>query len=229
MCRMSDDPLLAPAVCFFARLEQDNSARFWTAHRRRYDEAVRAPFVSVLDRLTAFGPWRIYRPHNDRRFRPDADPYKTFVGAVAERADGVGAFVSVRAAGLLVGTGVPMPAPDQLARMRAAVADEASGTEVVELIDGCRRDGLAVTGGRWPPLVRPPAGHRRDHPRAELLRWKGLEVSSRVAAPSWPTVDAATAGIDALLRRPAALHDWLGRHVGPSALTAEERYAPRRR
>src|SRR3712207_2399666 len=116
MCHMRQD-FTAVAVNFFAQLEADNSRERWNATRDGYDDLLRPAFGELLDGLG--GTWRAYRAQNDVRFA--RVPYKTFLGAVTERPDGVGAFVQIGARGLLVGTGVPQPAPDQLARLRAAV------------------------------------------------------------------------------------------------------------
>jgi len=187
---------------------------------------VRPVFTAVCAALTAFTEWRIYRPHNDLRFRADSPPYKTFIGGVAERPDGVGAFIRVSSLGLLVATGLPLPAPDQLARFRAAVADAVSGPALVAAISAITGGGMMVRPGRAEPLKRVPRGYPADHPRADLLRWKGIEVNHRVRRPAWVDVAAASSGIDALLSEPVALHEWLSRYVGASALTAEQRFGP---
>lgn len=225
---MATRPLLAPAVEFFEELAADNSPEFFRRERARYDEA-RAVFSEVCEGVDGYGPWRIYRPNNDRRFHRATPPYKTFLGAVAERHDGVGVFVQVSARGVLIGSGVPMPARDQLPRWRDAVADDASGEELVRAIAIAEHRGAAVHGGRWPPLQRVPRGYPSDAERGELLRWKGIEANVRVATPPWRTVAVAVAAIDDALAASAELADWIGRHVGPSQMTPEARFAPARR
>ncbi len=227
MCRM-DRPIFEEAQSFFARMEADNTREFWARQRRLYDEGIRPVFTAVCVALTSFSGWRIYRPHNDLRFRPDSPPYKTFIGAVAERPDGVGAFIRVSSIGLLVATGLPFPAADQLAGFRAAVAGDVSGPELVAAIGAVTGQGMMIRPGRAQPLTRVPRGFPADHPRADLLRWKGIEVNHRVRRPAWVDVASASAGIDELLCEPAALHEWLARYVGASTLTAEQRFGPRR-
>lgn len=219
---------LDEARTFFAELENDNSREFWARERARYDAGIRPVFTELCGALTVVTGWRIYRPHNDTRFHADTPPYKTFIGAVAERPDGVGAFLQLSRRGLLVATGVPMPAPDQLRRFRLAVADDVSGPPLVDAIAATTGRRAIIRAGRWDPLKRVPRGFPADHPRADLLRWKGIEVNHRVAQPAWTTVADAASAIDAMLDEPVELHGWLGRHVGASALTAEERFAPKR-
>lgn len=224
--------LFADAISFFAALEQDNTPEFWARERHVYDSSIRPTFLAMLgsvdERLANATGWRVYRPRNDTRFTSGANPYKTFIGAVTERTDGVGAFVQVSALGVLVATGIPMPATDQLSALRAAIADERSGAAFLDAVAAAVQDGCTVHGGRWEPLKRTLRGYPADHPRAEHLRWKGVEVNHRVRRPAWSSVDEAAGTVAGMLTRPALLHAWLAAHVGPSALTPEERFAPRR-
>ena len=121
-----------------------------------------------------------YRPHNDVRYA--RTPYKTFLGAVAEWPDGVGTFVQVGPRGLLVATGIPQPAPDQLARLRAGIAADGSGTGFASAVERVEARGARVHGGRWDPLVRVPRGYSTDHPGGRL-RWKGVEIAHHAGAP----------------------------------------------
>lgn len=212
------DDWVDEAAMFFTELEVSNDRSWWSLHRGRYD-AAKERFLVLLDGLEGWGTWRVYRPNNDVRFGNSA-PYKTFLGAVAERPDGVGAFVQVSAKGLLVGSGVPQPAPDQLEAMRAGIAGAASGPALEEAITEVRATGAKVHGGRYEPLKRMPRGYPADHPRGELLRWKGIEVDLRPEL----VADVAPA-----LEVGAPLHRWIASNVGPSALTPEERFAPKRR
>jgi uncharacterized protein (TIGR02453 family) len=214
------------AARFFTELDAHNDREWWLANRAVYDTVIKPSFVELLDDLDSFGSWRLYRPHNNRRFATDTPPYKTFIGAVAEREDGVGAFVQVGPRGLMVGTGIPMPAPDQLTRLRAAIADEPSGPAFHEAVETVRSRGASVFGGRWEPLKRVPRGHSPAHPRAEYLRWKGVEVNHRPGLSDRPAAPLSSS-VDALIESGEPINGWLGRHVGASALTAEERFAPK--
>lgn len=229
MCHMTTS-LTAAAAGFFAALAASNTREHWDVHRARYDTDLRPRLVALLDAVPGWGPWRVYRPHNDTRFR-NTPPYKEFLGGVCERADGVGAFVRLDAEGLLVATGVPMPAADQLARLRAAFADERSGAAFRAAAEGVAATGPRVHAGRYAPLVRVPKGYPADHPRADLLRWKGVEVTARPGVVGWPDEDDGGRRLGAALDRGEPVHAWLAAHVGPSALTPEERFArtaPRR-
>jgi uncharacterized protein (DUF2461 family) len=216
-------------AAFFTALEADNSKEFWSARRSTYDEVIKPTFLALLDGIDGFGSWRVYRPNNDTRFGTAKGPYKTFIGAVAERPDGVGAFVQLSAKGLLVGTGNPMPAPDQLTKLRAAIAADDSGAAFTSAVEAVRRTKAIVHAGRYDPLQRVPRGFATDHVRAEFLKWKGIEINHRPRTPSWLDSPAAPERITDLIALGGPLHDWLGHNVGPSALTPEERFAPKKR
>ena len=209
------------AVGFFTELEAHNTREHWQAVRAVYDDLLRPTFDALLAALG--GSWRVYRPHNDTRFA--RVPYKTFLGAVTEDRDGIGAFVQVGSHGLLVGTGIPQPARDQLSRLRAAVADPRSGPAFVEATALVAASGAQVHGGQMRPLLRVPGGWPADHPRAGWLRWKGIEVSHRGGAPEWLDRAEAPHRIQDLIRSGAPLHRWLATHVGASALTPEQRFS----
>ncbi len=228
MCHMSMSWVFQ-AASFFSTLEQHNDRTWWQANRATYDSAIKPAFVEMLEAISDFGPWRVYRPNNDTRFSSGKGPYKTFIGAVAERDDGVGVFVQVSSRGLLLGTGMPMPAPDQLQRLRSALADPTSGTSFCEAVDQVRLAGSRVFSGRYEPLKRTPREYPADHPQAEFLRWKGVEIGHSPGLPDWLNSVEAASAIDQLAATGGPLHRWLGRHVGASALTAEERFAPKRR
>jgi uncharacterized protein (TIGR02453 family) len=228
MCHMTT-PWAETAATFFAELEQHNDRDWWQASRATHDRVIKPRFLELLGGISGFESWRVYRPNNDTRFQSGKGPYKTFIGAVAERPDGVGVFLQIGAQGLLVGTGIPMPAPDQLQRMRLAIADPGAGDAFEAAIAEVRAGGGLVFGGRWEPLRRVPRGYPNDHPKAEWLRWKGVEVNHRPGLPAWLSQPRAAGRVDQLIARGDPLHVWLGQYVGPSSLTPEERFAPKTR
>jgi uncharacterized protein (DUF2461 family) len=169
----------AQSIDFFRRLEEDNSKDFWTGHRSTYDDTIKPTFLRLLDGVSGFGGWRVYRPNNDTRFGTSKGPYKTFIGAVAERADGVGAFLQMSAKGLLIGTGIPMPAPDQLSSLRVALDDPTKATSFLAAVAKAEAKGVGVHGGRYEALARVPRGFDRSHSMETYLRWKGVEMNVR--------------------------------------------------
>jgi uncharacterized protein (DUF2461 family) len=84
-------------------------------------------------------------------------------------------YLHLDASGLMVASGNYMMQSEDLERYRHAVADDASGEELTEILAALRRRrSLQVGPGGTEPLKTVPRGFPRDHPRAELLRQKGL-------------------------------------------------------
>ncbi len=218
------------AIQFFDELASNNDKVWWAANKDRYATEVRYPFEALLAALgSEYQPWRIYRPHNDTRFAKGKAPYKEFIGAVTQLPSGNGCFVQISAKGLLLGSGYPMMAPDQLMAFRSALDDPAAGKKFVKLLEAARLSDITVTGGRFEPLKRNPKGFAADHPRSEWLRWKGVEIPQRIGSPSWLHGKTAAKQIAELFTYGRDLIKWLDSNVGPSALTAEEIWAPKPR
>jgi uncharacterized protein (TIGR02453 family) len=197
------------ALVFYEGLEADNSKAYWLDHKDVYERDVKGPMEALLAELAAeFGEPRLFRPYRDTRFSRDKSPYKT---AIAARI-GEG-YVQFSADGLLAGAGTYHMAPDQLQRYRAAVAADRTGRQLQAVVDRLRAARIEVTA--METLKSTPRGYPKDHPRIELLRYKGL-----VAMRSWPAAGwLATAGakrrVVDLFQATAPLVAWLDAHVGP--------------
>src|SRR5690349_1361537 len=124
------------AASFYERLGVDNTRAFWQANKVTYDEAVRAPMVSLLEELAAeFGSGSVFRPQRDIRFSKDKSPYKTYQGGFVPITPGTGYYVELSAAGLQVGGGFHAHSPTQVDRYRRAVDDDSAGQSLETLVD----------------------------------------------------------------------------------------------
>jgi len=208
----------AAAVEFYDGLEADNSKAYWQAHRALYDEHVRAPMEALLDELEPeFGEGRIFRPFRDVRFSADKSPYKTAIGATLSR----GGYVQFSADGLGSGCGMYTMAADQLDRYRRAVLDDGTGEPIAKAVAALRREHIEVTA--HDALKTAPRGYPKDHPRADLLRLKGLITWKQWPGGAWLARRSSMDRVVELLRQSAPLNDWLGEHVGESQLPVEPR------
>ncbi|SNT13292.1 TIGR02453 family protein [Asanoa hainanensis] len=199
------------ALEFYEGLEADNSKTYWTAHKDVYDEQVRAPMQELLDELEPeFGPGRIFRPYRDVRFSADKSPYKTAIAATLER----GGYLHLSATGLASGSGMYHMERDQLARYRAAVDDDATGPRLADLVAEAAADGVRIHG--HDQLKRIPRGFATDHPRADLLRHKGVVAWKEWPVAPWLGTAAAKRRVVDFLRASAPLNQWLTTYVGPS-------------
>lgn len=196
------------ALDFYEGLEADNTKTYWTQHKDIYEQRVRAPLTALCERLSAeFGDAKVYRPYRDLRFSRDKTPYKDHQGALVGEH-----YVQVSAAGLFVGTGYYQMESDQVERFRAAVDDNASGSELEALVADLRDTGYEVGGDR---LKTRPRGYAADHPRIELLRHRALVAWKSFGAPDWLETPAAADHVAAAWRDMIPLQTWLDDHVGP--------------
>ena len=196
------------ALEFYEGLEADNSKAYWLDHKDVYERDVKAPMEALLAELSKeFGDTRLFRPYRDVRFSQDKSPYKTTIAAMVGEH-----YIQLSADGLLAGAGWYHMESPQLERFRAAVAADGTGRKLQSLVDGLRKKGLDVHA--MEVLKTAPRGYPRDHPRVELLRYKGL-----VAMKSWPPAAwLATAGakkrVVEVFQASKPLLGWLDTNVG---------------
>jgi uncharacterized protein (TIGR02453 family) len=205
------------ALDFYRQLEADNTKAFWTAHRDVYEREVREPFEAFAEFVAGeFGEMQIFRPYRDVRFSKDKSPYKTRCYGAIRAGEGSSLYVELSARGLVVAAGHWMMDRDQLDRYRRAVDDAAAGEDLARIVADLARRKLVIEG---PRLKTAPRGWPRDHPRIELLRLTSVAVLRRFEPAAWLATKAAARRITDVWRAAAPLTDWLGRHVGPAAVT----------
>ena len=210
------------AVDFFDGLVADNSKSYWTDNKAVYQADVREPMEALLAELagefaTDFGRSTVFRPYRDVRFAKDKTPYKTHCGGVIEPGRGAGAYyVELSPAGIRVGGGCFHLQPDQLARYRAAVAEEIHGDALGKIVTKLDKAGWEIKGDR---LATRPRGVPADHPRLDLLRHRSV-----YATRTWPPDDVLheRALLDRVRKAWRALrpfNEWARDHVGISEQT----------
>ena len=219
-------PRSAPASCarfegfadrdgrFFRALVRNQRRPWFEAHRREYEEGWLAPMKALLaevrERIDGLFPRhpprepKVFRIHRDVRFSRDKSPYKTHIGgyvAIEGAGEGPSApaalYLHLGATEVFVAAGQYMMDPGQLARFREAVVDDHRGGDLVAILRKLTRAGFTV--GSHDLLQRVPRGFDPNHPRADLLRRKGLIVTF----PELPRELLVTRG----------LIDWLVRHT----------------
>jgi uncharacterized protein (TIGR02453 family) len=211
-------------VRFYEELAADNSRDWWQANRAWYERDVRAPLEHLLEDLRPeFGEAKVFRPNRDTRFSKDKSPYKTAAAAVIGAAhEGVGTlYLSVSAEGLMVGGGAYMPATDQLARLRESIADDKTGPELEQIVADIRRKDGEI--GAHDQLKTAPRGYPADHPRVELLRFKGIIGWWDHPPGPWLHSVGARDTVADRWRSLGPLNAWLVAHVGPTELPGRDR------
>ncbi|MBX7449758.1 MULTISPECIES: DUF2461 domain-containing protein [Mycobacteriaceae] len=196
------------AVEFYEGLEADNSKVYWQEHKAVYEQQVKAPMEELLAELAdEFGEGKLFRPYRDVRFSADKTPYKTTCAATLGKG-----YVAFSADGLSVGSGLYMPEPAALARFRAAVDADDTGTELASIVADLHRAGYQTMAHEV--LKTAPRGFPKDHPRIELLRHKGLAMMKSWPVGAWLGTRKAKDRVVTALRAAAPLNEWLARHVG---------------
>jgi uncharacterized protein (TIGR02453 family) len=208
----------AEALEFFEGLEAENTKAYWERNKQVYQELVRAPMEELLAELEPqWGPGRIFRPYRDVRFSKDKSPYKTAIGATV----GGSGYVQLDARGLAAGSGMWEMAPDQLERYRAAVDGDRSGKALADVVARVRSQGIDVTG--HDELQTAPRGYAKDHPRIDLLRYKGLVAWQEWPAAAWLGTKRAKDRVVEFLERSRPVAGWLQDHVGSSTMPERRR------
>jgi uncharacterized protein (TIGR02453 family) len=192
---------------FFLGLQMNNSKAYFEAHRRQYDEEVKAPMQALLaDLEPEFGKAKLARPNRDIRFSNDKSPYKTNIYADSRE----GGYVALDAKRLTAAGGRYMVEPAQLARFRAAVAAEKTGKELAAIIARLQKQGYEIGGQE---LKRVPPPYPQDHPRAELLKHKRLIYWKTWPIEPWIATPQVREKVAKAWRDGAELNAWLAKHM----------------
>ncbi len=200
------------ALEFYEGLEADNTKSYWLRNKAVYDEKVLGPMQELVSELApAWGETKIFRPYRDIRFSADKTPYKTSIAAVVGDA-----YIQLTAHGLGAGSGMWEMAPDQLDRYRAAVADDRSGKSLAGIVSKAKTARVDIMGHG--ELKTAPKGYPKDHPRVELLRYKGIITWKEWPAGAWLGTKKAKDRIVEFMKASKPLNDWLKARVGASTM-----------
>jgi uncharacterized protein (TIGR02453 family) len=176
---------------FFVELARRQDREWFQAHKQDYEALWLQPMKELLAELEKAAkhaykgqplkPPKIFRIHRDVRFSKDKTPYKTHIagmialegGATGEEDMGGAAAVYMHF-GLedTIGAGHWALAPDSLKRYRKLVDNPKTGAELAKKLAALEKKGFEVSA--FESLKRVPPGFDPEHPRAALLKHKGL-------------------------------------------------------
>ena len=185
------------ALRFLHELSRNNDKAWFDANKQRYQESIIAhvpAFVTTLgERLQegissgitydarTNGAGSMMRIYRDVRFSKDKTPYKTNIaflfweGPRKKAANPSFGFQFGTVGAGLYG-GVFGFDKELLARYRAAVVDDRLGAALEDALTAVTAAGdYTIEGEQY---ARVPRGFDPDHPRADLLKYKGLHVSA---------------------------------------------------
>lgn len=172
------------AVTFLNGLKANNDRDWFADHKADYELYVKDATVAFtrlmvegLDGLTgAAHQSKIFRIYRDVRFAKDKSPYKAYqhvlFAAGDHRQTSSAWFFGLEPDRLVLGAGKFTFEGEGLVRYRDAVAGP-RGAELAQIVDGLQGQGARLNE---PQLKRVPSGYDKEHPRADLLRRKGLAL-----------------------------------------------------
>lgn len=203
----------AEAFEFYDALAADPTRSWWEEHKHVYQATVRGPLAALGDELAdEFGEPHLYRPYRDVRFSRDKTPYKDHQGMFVELRNGLGWYLQVSAAGLMIAGGWYTSTSEQVARYRSTVGQDAGARMLTALIDGLHQTELQVDGTR---LKSRPRGIAADHPHVDLLRYRTLYVHRQWSPATWMGTRAPVTRVAEQWRTMRPLLEWLAEVVGP--------------
>jgi uncharacterized protein (TIGR02453 family) len=209
---------------FFKALAKNQKREWFAAHKAEFEEGWNGPMKALLGEVAAavdaafphadLGEPKVFRIFRDVRFSKDKSPYKTHIGgyiptkprATAEEVP-FALYFHVGADEVFAACGHYMMDGPALAKYRAAVADPKRGVELTKLITALTKKGYTV--GAHETLQRVPKGFDADHPRAELLKHKGLYARMPKIEPKQLTSRALVASLAKSVKGSAAFVEWL--------------------
>jgi uncharacterized protein (TIGR02453 family) len=217
------------AIQFLLELQAEQSRVWFKAHQDDYVRLCRQPLELLVyelqERLADVYPQienvepHIFRIQRDTRFSKDKSPYKTNLAAnmaIRPPSEGEdqhttpGLYLSFGLDGDFVAIGAWHMEGPVLARYRALVDDAKTGTTLQKIVTKLQQGGWSL--GSMEELKRVPPPYAQDHPRAELLKRKGLAASVQ---PS-EGISATPALIDwaeSRLREASPMIHWLDRYL----------------
>lgn len=215
---------------FFLSLALHNDRDWFQAHRAEYQEGWAAPMAALLEEVRAglrgaygkraLGAPKVFRLNRDVRFSKDKSPYKTHVagwipldvgGTPSPGATPAAFYLQVGVKERFTGAGSWIFDADALKRFRTALLDPKRGALLARRLAALTADGFQVSAGAT--LARAPAGVDPAHPRAELLRLKGLVVDPGEVPARLVTRPALVPWLVERTRAAAPVVSWLADHV----------------
>ncbi|MGA1821875.1 MAG: DUF2461 domain-containing protein [Thermoplasmatota archaeon] len=185
-------------ISFFSELRENNEKEWFDENRDRYERSVMTPskefVISMGDRIREIVPGinaiprvnkSLFRINRDVRFSPDKSPYKTNIGiwfweGEGKRMDNSGFYFHLDPDSLMLGVGVYMFPKEMMEKYRLAVIDDDLGEKLASAVETVGSLGYEIGEIGYKKV---PRGFPPDHPRAELLRFKGLTAIEKTPHP----------------------------------------------
>jgi uncharacterized protein (TIGR02453 family) len=191
----------ADAHTFFQEVGENNNKVWFEANKPRFKKNIQQPaqmFVEIFGnrlrelidgmqydtRLTGSGS--IFRIYRDTRFSKDKTPYKTNLAiawwqGAGKKTNRPSFYFGLEADSAFFGGGTYMFVDDNLDKYRQAVDDSKMGPQLAELVGSLTEKGYTVNGAQYKNV---PRGFDKEHPHADLLKYKGMYIGGQPIAPA---------------------------------------------
>ena len=188
-------------LSFFRGLERNNRRDWFTPRKEIFEQHVRQPMIAAatavndaierfaLDNAVPDPAKSLYRIYRDTRFSKDKTPYKTHIGALFPRKglprhQGSGFYFGVSHKWVHLAGGVYGPAPEQLAALRHAIANDTPtflklirNPKITKLMGKVAGDKLARLPNGFEPYANTPAA---EYLKMKQLYWY-IELPAKLA------------------------------------------------
>ena len=216
------DGFTGAALSFLDNLERNNDRDWFADNKPTYEAEIKHPaaaFCAVMEagltRQTGIAhSSKVFRIHRDVRFSKDKRPYNahlhiSFTPQSPLRSPPMW-FFGLGTERLSLGCGVFAFEKAELEVYRRRTAGE-EGADLERALARLKDKGVRLSD---PELKRVPAGYDTGHPRAELLRHKGLGVWLDFPDRAWVTQPGAVERTLSELAKLRPVFDWLAENSG---------------
>ena len=182
--------LTTSTFTFLKQVKKNNNRNWFNANKSTYVEQHGAVIVfadaliaqmNKYDKIeTPSGKKAVFRIYRDVRFSKDKSPYKTHFGLHMSRATKLrrgGYYFHIEPGKCFVGGGFWDPNPDDLKHIREQIAIHPKPLRKILESKDFKKNFDKLEGEK---LVNVPRGFEKDHPAADLLRYKQFLISRTV-------------------------------------------------
>jgi uncharacterized protein (TIGR02453 family) len=178
---------------FWKALAKNQNREWFAKHKTEFEDGWNKPMKALLQDVHAsidaayqhcdLDAPKVFRIFRDVRFSKDKSPYKTHIAGMIPVKRNANVMETPVALYFHVGeettvaSGLYMMDGPVLARYRAAIVDDARGKELIRILGKLEQAGFGTGSMHHDVLKKVPKGFDPEHPRAELLKRKGLGVS----------------------------------------------------
>jgi uncharacterized protein (TIGR02453 family) len=210
---------------FFKRLAKNQNRAWFQTHKAEYEEGWNGPMKALLSDVRAaidssyercdLDEPKVFRIYRDVRFSKDKAPYKTHVAGIigvvrsAKLTETPAALYFHAGTEVIVAAGLYRMDGPSLERYRDAVVDDRHGAELDAILKKLARAGLDTDSMSETTLKKVPRGFDPEHPRAELLKKKGLGVSFDPPPKALYTSPKLVGWLADRAKKAAPLVEWL--------------------